>query len=234
MKNNVLPLSHIIQSMISSGLNNLIFSSSAAVYGNKTSSPIPENAKTSPSNPYGKSKLAAEKILLQNPKIKSVSLRYFNAAGAIPDVTIGEAHVPESHLIPNAIKSAAQDREFTLFGSDYPTPDGTCIRDYIHILDLVEAHLSVLSGLLHDKLLAPAYNVGAGIGFSNKEIVSTVCSVTGKKIKIKKSKRRPGDPAELIADPTLIKKDLGFRTRYSDLNFIIKTAYDWYKRNPHR
>ena len=157
-----------------------------------------------------------------------VSLRYFNAAGASLDGVLGENHLPETHIIPLAIKAVLEDREFNLYGVDYETRDGTCIRDYIHVIDLVEAHVLALEKLKKN----PGgyfYNVGTGSGYSNKEILETVGSISGKHLKINIAGRRLGDAEELIADATLIKKDLGFQPKYSDIETIVKTAWEWHK-----
>lgn len=229
-ENNVHSIINVLEGMTMSGSDNLIFSSSAGVYGNTEDIPIREISKCHPNNPYGETKLIIEHILRWY-KIKSVSLRYFNAAGALPDGNLGEAHKPETHIIPLAIKSAVTGKEFLLFGTDYPTPDGTCIRDYIHVLDLAEAHTLALKALWKKRNFSPVYNVGTGKGYSNKEIISMVEKISVKKIKIKKQKKREGDAAILIADNALIKKQLGFQPKYSDLKTIIETAYKWYCKN---
>jgi len=226
-KNNLGSIMNVLDGMNFSQSNNLVFSSSAGVYGNASKIPIPENSECRPANPYGESKLMAEDLLKWH-KIKSVALRYFNAAGALPDTSLGEAHNPEPHIIPLAIEKAIKGGEFLLFGTDYPTPDGTCVRDYIHVLDLTEAHILALKVLWKKKNILPAYNVGTGKGHSNKEVLEMVEKISGKKIKIKNQKRRPGDLAILIADNAMIKKHLGFKPKHSDLKTIIKTAYNWH------
>lgn len=226
-RNNLISALNVLNGTIMSGSNNLVFSSSAGVYGNAQKNPIPESLECFPTNPYGETKLIIEKILKWN-KIKSVSLRYFNAAGALLDNSLGEAHKSETHIIPLAIDAAVKSKEFMLFGDNYSTYDGTCIRDYIHVSDLAEAHILSLKALWKNKKILPAYNVGAGKGYSNKEIIAMVEKISGKKIKIKNKKRREGDAAILVANNSLIKKHLGFKPKHSDLKTIIKTAYDWY------
>jgi UDP-glucose 4-epimerase len=212
--------------------NNFIFSSSAGVYGNPEQIPIPESSKTKPTNPYGESKLMVEKIIDwygKTKKLSSVALRYFNAAGASLDGLMGEQHNPESHIIPKVISALMENKKFNLFGSDYKTKDGTCVRDYIHVLDLVEAHVLAIKKLQLD----PGnyiYNVGTGVGFSNREIIGMVEKVSGQKVDIQNSPRRPGDADELVADPTKIKSELNFSPKYSDLETIVKTAWQWHKK----
>ncbi len=228
-ENNLMSFVNVLREMEVRGLNNLIFSSSAGVYGDTKQVPIPENAKHLPTNPYGKIKSIIEDLLsLKSHRVKSVSLRYFNAAGASPNGDLGEAHNPETHIIPLAIESVLNDKEFALFGTDYPTGDGTCVRDYIHVLDLAQAHILALKALWENKDILPAYNVGSGRGYSNREIIEAVAKVSGKKAKIKECERREGDAVILIADDKLIKKHLGFEPKYSDLETIIETAYKWY------
>ena len=226
-ENNVVSLTNILEGMDKSGSDNLVFSSSAGVYGNTKVIPIPEDSECIPINPYGETKLIAEN-LLKKQKIKNVSLRYFNAAGALPDGSLGENHKPETHIIPLLIDKSVKGEEFILFGEDYPTRDGSCVRDYIHVLDLARAHILVLEALRANKKLLPAYNVGTGRGYSNKEILKAVKKASGRKIKFKIGKRRPGDPAALVADPSKIKEYLDFKLNYSDLDTIVKTAYNWH------
>lgn len=231
-QNNVFASLNILEEMDKTNNNNFIFSSSAGVYGNPTEIPIPEEGSTNPTNPYGESKLMAEKIMDWYGKTKqlsTVALRYFNAAGAALDGSMGEEHSPESHLIPNVIESLLENKPFNLFGTDYKTKDGTCVRDYIHVLDLVEAHVLALQKITKE----PGnyiYNVGAGNGFSNKEVIGMVEKVSGQKVDVISSPRRSGDADELIADATKIKAELGFNPQYSDLETIIKTAWTWHSK----
>lgn len=231
--NNVNTSLNIVESMIKNKLNNFIFSSTAGVYGNSVKTSIAEDHLKNPTNPYGESKLMVEKILSWYGKIYNLNfacLRYFNASGASLDGKLGENHSPESHLIPNAINSILNKTKFTLYGSDYPTSDGTCVRDYIHVIDLIEAHLLAL-----DKLRNTGgnlfYNVGVGKGYSNKEVLDMIVKVSGSEINIESVGRRAGDAGVLIADTTLIKKDLGFIPKYSDLETIVKSAWEWHKQN---
>lgn len=230
--NNVSASLNIIESIVKNKIKNFIFSSSAGVYGNPIKIPITEDHPKNPTNPYGESKLMVEKILSWYGKIYNLnfaSLRYFNAAGASVDGTMGENHFPESHLIPNAINSILNKTKFTLYGNDYSTSDGTCVRDYIHVIDLVEAHF-----LAMDKLKNNGgrffYNVGTGRGYSNKEVLDMIVRISGSEINMENAGRRAGDADALIADPTLIKKDLGFLPKYSDLETIVKSAWEWHKR----
>lgn len=233
-KNNVIGSKNLFEIAQRSGVNKIIFSSSASVYGNPTQIPIPEDHPKNPTSVYGKNKLEVEQILSEinksNPKFSFASLRYFNAAGAAIDGSYGEAHNPETHIIPLAIKAAINNSEFKLFGTDYNTEDGTCIRDYIHVLDLVEAHVLALEKI--DKNPGGYfYNVGTGNGFSNKEVLETIEQVSGLKINVVNSPRRQGDSDRLVADPTKIKSELGFDPQYSDLEVIVRSAWEWHKRN---
>lgn len=230
--NNVNMPVKVLETMRAHGVKKFIFSSSAGVYGNPEYTPIPENHPTNPTNPYGQSKLMVEQILYwyqQVHGINSVCLRYFNAAGAALDASRGEDHLPETHIIPNIIRAALAGETFTLYGGDYETKDGTCVRDYIHVLDLAQAHVLALQKLEKDNG-AFIYNVGTGNGYSNKEVVDVVKKVAGIDIKVAIESRRPGDSHTLVADATKIKKDLGFVTQYSDLETIVKTAWEWHKK----
>jgi UDP-glucose 4-epimerase len=229
-QDNVFASLNILEEMAKTGNNNLIFSSSAGVYGNPAQIPIPEESATNPTNPYGESKLMVEKIMGwygKTKKLSTVALRYFNAAGASLDGSMGEQHNPESHIIPKVIEALLKNQSFGLFGTDYKTKDGTCVRDYIHVLDLVEAHVLALEKISK----TPGnyvYNVGTGNGFSNKEIIAMVEKVSGQSINVQNSPRRPGDADELIADASKIKSELGFSPKYSDLETIVKTAWAWH------
>lgn len=230
--NNVRASLNVIESMVKNKVNNFIFSSTAGVYGNPIKTPISEDHQKNPTNPYGESKLMVEKILSWYGKIYKLnfaSLRYFNASGASLDEEMGENHSPESHLIPKAINAILNKAKFTLYGNDYPTPDGTCIRDYIHVMDLAEAHMLAISKLRKNggKLF---YNVGTGHGYSNKEVINMIRKISGSEIIIENAERRPGDADVLIADPTLIKKDLGFSPKHSDLETIVKSAWEWHRK----
>lgn len=230
--NNVNASLNLIESMVKNKVDNFIFSSTAGVYGNPIKTPIAEEHPKNPTNPYGESKLMVEKILSWYRKIYGlnfVSLRYFNAAGAALNGGMGENHLPETHLIPNAINAILDKNQFTLYGDDYTTFDGTCIRDYIHVIDLVEAHILAISKLEKDSG-GFFYNVGTGRGHSNKEVIDMIKKVSGLDINMRVTGRRPGDADVLVADPSLIKKDLGFIPKYSDLETIIKSAWEWHKK----
>ncbi|PIP74697.1 MAG: UDP-glucose 4-epimerase GalE [Candidatus Levybacteria bacterium CG_4_9_14_3_um_filter_35_16] len=231
-KNNTVSSLNLIEEMVRLGNNNIIFSSTAGVYGNPVQIPIPEYHPKNPENPYGESKLMVEKLLHwygKTKKLNSAVLRYFNAAGAARNGSLGEQHVPETHIIPKIMEAVIEKKPFKLFGSDYETEDGTCVRDYIHVLDLVEAHVLALEKLIKD----PGhyvYNVGTGKGYSNKQIVSMVKKITESDLKIVKSSRRPGDADTLIADSTKIKNELGFSPKHSSLETIVKTAWQWHSK----
>ena len=228
---NVFNALNVFEEMVKHKVLKLIFSSTAGVYGSPQEIPISEEHPKNPTNPYGESKLMVERILFWYDNIyglRSISLRYFNAAGASLDGKLGEAHQPETHIIPLALRAALLNQRFELYGDDYPTADGTCIRDYVHVEDLCQAHLLALQALLTGHK-TDYYNVGTGKGYSNKEVIRMVEKVTGKKLKVKVSKRRLGDAAELVADPTKIKKELGWQPQYPDLETIVKTAWRWQK-----
>lgn len=232
-ENNTLVSLNILKGMVQNKINKLIFSSTAGIYGNPLESPIPETHQTVPTNPYGESKLMVEKILSWFNKIHGinyVALRYFNAAGASLSGDMGENHKPETHIIPNAINAALNNSEFILYGDGYNTPDGTCIRDYIHVIDLIEAHSSAIKKIEKEKG-GFIYNVGTGKGISNKEVIETIKKISGINFKVKISDKRPGDAEVLVADPRKIKEELNFIPQYSDLDTIVKTAWNWHKKS---
>ena len=220
----------LLEALVANDINKIIFSSSAAIYGVPDQGPIPETHPLNPINPYGKNKLDVERMLRDFEKkyaIWSVSLRYFNAAGADPDGETGELHNPETHLIPLVLQAAAGETpNIHVFGNDYDTPDGTCVRDYIHVTDLVDAHILALESLLQDAKSA-TYNLGTGTGYSVLEIVAAARKVTGKEIPMMITNRRPGDAAVLVCSSERIKSDLAWQPKHSDLNTIIKTAWQW-------
>ncbi|RRD67326.1 UDP-glucose 4-epimerase GalE [Comamonadaceae bacterium OH2310_COT-174] len=228
--NNVAATLTLLQTMRTAGVQRFIFSSTAAVYGNPQQVPIDEEHPKQPINPYGRSKWMAEQMLEdfdQAYGLKSVCLRYFNAAGADPEGELGERHVPETHLIPLVLQAAAGRREaISVFGTDYDTPDGSCIRDYIHIDDLCQAHALALQHLLAG---GPSLrlNLGNGQGFSVLEVIEAARQVTGRDITVHLEPRRPGDPARLVADSRLARELLGWQPRYTDLNTIIAHAWAW-------
>jgi len=232
--NNVIGSKKIFTEAIKNGVNKIIFSSSAAVYGNPQVIPIPEDHPKKPTSEYGKNKLAMEKVLFDLQKdsqsFSFVCLRYFNAAGAAINGSIGEGHMPETHIIPLAIKAAINNSEFKLYGTDYNTPDGTCIRDYIHVLDLVEAHVLALEKIEKEKG-GYFYNVGTGNGYSNRQVLETVKEVSKIDFSVIQEKRRAGDADQLVADPARIKHELGFVPKYSDLSTIVQSAWKWHNGN---
>jgi len=229
-KNNTVNTLNLLEAMIEAKVDKFIFSSTAAVYGNPEVIPIPEEHPLKPINPYGRSKAFVEEILKDFEKaygLKYVSLRYFNAAGADPEGRIGESHEPETHLIPLVLKAAKGEREsIKIFGTDYPTPDGTCIRDFIHVEDLAEAHLLSFLYLMDDGNSC-VFNCGYGHGYSVKEVIEVAKKVTGIDFKVEETERRPGDPAVLVADSAKLKKNLGWKPRFDDLEYIIQTAWNW-------
>ncbi len=231
-QNNVYATLSLLRSMVETGVKKLIFSSTAAVYGEPEVVPIPETAKLLPVNAYGESKLMVEKMLTWFDKIhgiRSIAIRYFNAAGAMLDGSIGEDHKPETHLIPNILLAIKENRPFKLFGNDYPTSDGTCIRDYIHILDLASAHIVALDALINGHK-SDVYNAGTGKGYSNKEIVDMAEKVTGQKIMLEWAERRPGDSARLVADSIKLQSEFNWKPQYSDLETIISSAWKWHHK----
>lgn len=230
-QNNVFSVMNLLEGMKKNRSNNFIFSSTAGVYGNPKALPIPENHEKNPESPYGESKLMAERVLhwyAKSSGIHSICLRYFNASGADLEGKYGENHAPETHIIPNAMNAAFQNKSFTLFGDDYNTDDGTCVRDYIHVLDLVEAHVLGLKKLQSEGGVYQ-FNVGTGVGYSNKQVLEMVKKVTGIDFQIQVEKRRIGDADKLIADATRIKEVLGFTPKHSDLETIVSSAYNWHK-----
>lgn len=229
-ENNVNNTMNLLNCMVDQKILNFIFSSSAAVYGDPGPSPISEEENINPVNPYGQTKAMVENILKDYDRaygLKSTCLRYFNACGAHLDGTIGESHNPETHLIPLVLQAASgRKNSITVFGDDYTTKDGTCIRDYIHVMDLAEAHLLALD-TLRSKQISNIYNIGNNIGFSVKEIIETAEEVTQKKIKINIESRRKGDPAQLVANNKKIKEELNWTAQYSDLKTIMSSAWQW-------
>lgn len=229
-RNNVTNTQNLLDAMVKHGVLHFIFSSTAATFGEPQYVPIDELHPMQPINPYGRSKLMVEQMLADYDRaygLKSVCLRYFNAAGADPETRIGERHVPETHLIPLVLQAASGRREsISVFGQDYDTPDGTCIRDYIHICDLCEAHLLAIKALQATNESA-AFNLGNGNGFSVKEVIETAGRVTGRTIPVVYTDRRPGDPARLVADAGRIRQQLGWSPKFSALETIIEHAWRW-------
>lgn len=234
--NNVGGTISLLKAMVSHGVNNLVFSSTAATYGEPDSVPIMESDRTTPTNCYGETKLTMEKMMAWVGRahgLRSVALRYFNAAGAHESGLIGEAHGPETHLIPLILQVPNGQREsITVFGDDYPTPDGTCIRDYIHVTDLAEAHMLALDYLI-DGGESNVFNLGSGTGFSVNEMVEVARAVTGDPIPVEIAPRRAGDPAQLIASAAKAKDTLGWKPRFDDVHSIVASAWKWHEGHPH-
>jgi len=229
-RNNTVASLTLLEAMVATGHDRLVFSSTAACYGEPESTPILEDARLNPTNPYGESKLLVEQMLGWMNSIHGLryaSLRYFNVAGAIEGY--GEAHEPESHLIPLILDVALGRREkIKIFGQDYPTPDGTCIRDYIHVEDLAEAHLLALGAL--EQRSRVIYNIGNGQGFTVREVIESARRVTGKPIPVEECPRRPGDPAVLVASSEKIKAELGWKPRFAELDKIVASAWGWHQK----
>jgi UDP-glucose 4-epimerase len=230
--NNLAATATLLSAMIEYRVKRFIFSSTAAVYGEPVQIPITEQHPCNPTNPYGTSKLAVERMLCDCDAaygLKYISLRYFNASGADESGTIGERHARETHLIPLVLKTAlGEKKNIKIYGVDYPTPDGTCIRDYIHVSDLTRAHLLALEALMSDKESA-VYNLGNNRGYSVREVIDLAKKVTGKNIPVIEAERRPGDPARLIASAEKIKNSMGWQPRHENLEAILKSAWLWHQ-----
>jgi UDP-galactose 4-epimerase (EC 5.1.3.2) len=233
-RHNLLTSLNLLEAMLEAGVKYFVFSSSAAVYGIPQSVPIDEGHPLQPINPYGVTKFMVERILEDYSRaygLKYISLRYFNAAGADPEGRLGELHDPETHLIPNILLYLlGKKNEFQIFGNDFPTPDGTAIRDYIHVTDLARAHLLALEKLFSGEKSC-ALNLGSNRGYSVLEVIKTVEKVTGKRVTLKFGPRRPGDVAILLASRKRAESKLGWKPELSDLEFIVSTAYRWHLSN---
>ncbi|MFA5871124.1 MAG: UDP-glucose 4-epimerase GalE [Parcubacteria group bacterium] len=231
--NNISGSLGLFRAMLASGVKKFIFSSTAAIFGEPEKVPIEENDPKNPTNPYGVSKLAIENILDAYDHaygLKSICLRYFNAAGADPEGNFGEMHNPETHLIPLALKAAKGTREgIQIYGTDYPTPDGTCVRDYIHVEDLIDAHILALD-YLEKENKSERFNLGSENGYSVKEVIAKCQEITGIDFKVEETDRRPGDPPVLVASSQKIRKILGWKAKYS-LKDIIRDAWAWEQKN---
>lgn len=232
-RNNFCNSLNLVETCLENGVKNFIFSSSAAVYGIPEKCPVDENAPLNPINPYGRSKAMVENMLYEVSEVtdlRYVSLRYFNVAGADSSGRIGQRRKDATHLITVAVKTALGKRpHLEIYGTDYPTKDGTCIRDYIHVDDLADAHILVLEYLLQGGK-SEIFNCGYGHGYSVKEVVDATKKVTGQNFKVIETVRRDGDPPELVADSTKLQKILGWKPKYDDLHYIIKTAFEWERK----
>ena len=233
--NNLCGTEVLLESMVEHGIDKIVFSSTAATYGEPESIPILETARTLPTNCYGETKLSMEKMFKWISKahnLRYVSLRYFNACGAHPNGKIGEAHNPETHLIPLVLQVPNGKREYiSVFGNDYDTKDGTCVRDYIHVNDLAQAHILAMEYLLKGGE-SNIFNLGNGVGFTVKEVIETARKVTNHTIPIREEERRTGDPSVLIASSEKARKVLGWKPQYADLETIISTAWKWHVNHP--
>jgi UDP-glucose 4-epimerase len=232
--NNVFGTLNLLRAMRINNVGKIVFSSTAAVYGEPENVPIPESAILKPTNVYGETKLFIESMLerySQAYAMNSIAFRYFNAAGADPELRTGEDHTPETHLIPIIMDTAmGRRKEITVFGTDYPTADGTCVRDYIHVTDLASAHVLGLQRLLSGLKGKYSYNLGNGSGYSVMQIIESARKVTGKDIAVSMGTRRDGDPAVLIASSGKAEEELGWKRRYTDINDIVSTAWKWHQK----
>jgi len=238
-RNNTASALSMIEACDEVGIERLVFSSTCATYGEPPKVPMDESTPQAPISPYGVSKLHVEHILkdyanacrIAGKPFAYAALRYFNVAGSDPDTLIGEDHEPETHLIPVILEAALGTRDkIMIFGTDYDTPDGTCIRDYIHVCDLIDAHVTVMNALKPGD--ERFYNLGIGKGYSVREIIESVKRVTGKDFTVEETDRRPGDPAALFADPTKINTELGWSASHTDIDEIVRTAYKWFASHP--
>ena len=225
----------LLDAMTSESVRQFVFSSTAAVYGEPIETPITETHRTQPMNPYGETKLAVERALPHYESaygLRAIRLRYFNAAGADPDGDLGEDHDPEIHLIPRAIKAALGGPGLEIFGEDYPTSDGTCLRDFVHVSDLAQAHVLAL-GALEAGVQPAVYNLSNGRPYSVRDVIDAVERVTGRCVRRSPAPRRPGDPAVLFASSQKIRRELGWEPQYPELATIVDTAWNWHRTHPH-
>ena len=232
-RNNVVGTLTLLEAMVAANIKKFVFSSTCATYGVPESVPITEDQPQNPINPYGATKLMVERILQDFDRaydFRSVCLRYFNAAGADPEGNLGEHHDPETHLIPLVLQAAAGQRDsISIFGTDYDTPDGSCVRDYIHVLDIAQAHILSLKYLMQGGA-TDVFNLGNNNGFSVKEVIDSARQITGKEIKAVVSDRRPGDPPALVGSGAKARKTLGWQPAYANLNDIIAHAWQWHQK----
>ncbi|MGA0869880.1 MAG: UDP-glucose 4-epimerase GalE, partial [Planctomycetota bacterium] len=235
-RHNVVGTMNLLDAMVETGVKRFVLSSTCATYGEPERIPITEDLPQNPINPYGATKLIDEWMLRDYHRahgIESVALRYFNAAGADPEGRLGEDHDPETHLIPLVLDAAEGRREsLTVFGEDYPTPDGTCIRDYVHVTDLAEAHVLALLAMESGSVGTRAYNLGNAAGTSVLEVIRAVEEVTGKKVPYVVGPRRPGDPPRLVGSAAKIEAELGWKPRFGDIRTIVETAHRWHTSHP--
>lgn len=235
-RNNVVGTLTLLEAMVAASVKNIVFSSTCATYGLPNQVPISESHPQAPINPYGQSKLMVEQILADFDlayDLRSVRFRYFNAAGADPQGRLGEDHNPETHLLPLALLTALGQRlTLSIFGTDYPTPDGTCIRDYIHVCDLASAHVLGLEYLLAGGK-SDAFNLGNGDGFSVRQVISTVEQVTGRSLNVVEGDRRPGDPPALVGSSDRARTILGWQPQYADLTLMVQHAWNWHQKRHH-
>lgn len=225
---------NLFYAMNLAGVKKIVFSSTAAVYGNPERTPIEENQKCNPINPYGRSKMMTEMAIEDFSKAYGIGytiLRYFNVAGASSDASIGEDHHPESHLIPRILQAVRDEGEVSVFGTDYDTHDGTCIRDYVHVVDLARAHVLALEKITEGE--GEIFNIGSETGFSVREVIASCESVVGKKLKVREGARRPGDPAILVASSKRLKTELGWKPLYPSIQTIVQHAWHWHSTHPH-
>lgn len=231
-RNNVVNTMNLLDAMRAQDVGRIVFSSTCATYGDPQKVPMAEDHPQHPVNPYGDSKLMVERLLTWYGRAYGLgwtALRYFNAAGADPETEIGEVHDPETHIIPRAIAAAHGDLpELEMFGTDYPTPDGSAVRDYIHVTDLAVAHLQALNRLAQTGV-SGAFNLGTGVGHSVREVIRMVEKVGGRTVPVRECPRRPGDPPELVADASQARRELGWTAHYSSLETIVETAWEWYR-----
>jgi UDP-glucose 4-epimerase len=233
-QNNVSGTLGLLLAMARAGVKHLVFSSTCAVYGEPDTMPLVETIVPRPINAYGETKLTVERALPHIERahgLRSIALRYFNAAGAHPDGTLGEDHSPEIHLIPRAIEAALDGPPLKVFGEDYPTPDGTCLRDYIHVCDLADAHVRALEKLESGGASA-IYNVGTGIPHSVRQVIDVVSAVVGRPVRWESAERRPGDPPTLYASSDKLQRELGWTCQYPDLTTIVQHAWRWHQHHP--
>jgi UDP-glucose-4-epimerase GalE len=234
-RNNVVGALSVLEAMAAEAVRYFVFSSTCATYGEPRETPIAETHPQQPINSYGETKLAIERALPHFERafeMKWVALRYFNAAGADPDGELGEVHSPEIHLIPRAVEAATGGRALQVFGDDYPTPDGTCLRDYVHVADLADAHVKALQASV-EAGRSDAYNLGTGHPHSVREVIDTVQRISGRPVPWTLAPRREGDPAVLYAAPQKAQAALHWKPRYPDLETIVRTAWEWHRTHPH-